>query len=302
MSSSAVNRFVNKVVEMTNVPLVSFLAYPLAKNWIAGKRISDAISYSTLANAKGFSVILNYLGEEVETASEVEEALKEYEHILDLLQHNGILGCISVKLTQLGLKADQDYCKKNMVEIVCHAGKLRKFVWIDMEGSEFTDATINIYNTLFSASKNIGICIQAYLRRSENDIEELLRIGGKIRLVKGAYNEPATIAYKSRKEIDKNYAELMEHLFKENSSLFSVATHDDRLVHEAMRMSKEYSKNFEFAFLKGIRDDLKRELLNNGYRVTEYIPYGQNWLPYSLRRLREKPSNLLLLARSLLGK
>jgi len=130
----------------------------------------------------------------------------------------------------------------------------------------------------------------------------LLGIGGKIRLVKGAYNEPSTIAYKSRKEIDTNYVELMEHLFKDSASLFSVATHDDKLVHEAMRMSKEYSKNFEFAFLKGIKDDLKRELVNKGYRVTEYIPYGQNWLPYSLRRLREKPSNLSLLARSLLSK
>jgi len=287
---------------MTNVPFVSFLAYPLAKNWIAGKRISEAISYSKLANAKGFSVILNYLGEEVETASEVEEALKEYEHVLDLLQPNGIEGCISVKLTQLGLKAGKDYCKKNMVEIVGHARKLGKFVWIDMESSEFTDDTVYIYNTLFSASKNIGICIQAYLRRSENDIEELLRIGGKIRLVKGAYNERATIACKSRKEIDKNYMMLMEHLFKESASLFSIATHDDKLVQEAMRMSKEYSKNFEFAFLKGIRDNLKLQLVNKGYKVTEYIPYGQNWLPYSLRRLREKPSNLLLLARSLLSK
>src|SRR5208337_880307 len=118
---------------MMNVPLVSFLAYPVAKNWIAGKSISEAISYSELANAKGFSVILNYLGEEVETTSEVEDALKEYEHILDLLQPNGIVGCISLKPTQLGLKVNKDYCRKNMVEIVGHARKLGEFVWIDME-------------------------------------------------------------------------------------------------------------------------------------------------------------------------
>jgi proline dehydrogenase len=287
---------------MTNVPLLSFLAYPLAKNWIAGKSISEAISYSELANTKGFSVILNYLGEEVETVNEAEEALKEYTHLLDLFQPNKIVGCISAKLTQLGLKIGKDYCRKNLVEIVDHASALGRFVWIDMESSRFTDDTINIYNNVFSTNKNVGICIQSYLKRSENDAEKLLRIGGKIRLVKGAYNEPATIAYKTRKEIDNNYTNIMELLFKASVSVFSVATHDDKLVNEAIRMSEKYPKNFEFALLKGIRDNLKLQLVNKGYRVTEYIPYGQNWMPYSIRRLREKPSNFLLLTRSLLSK
>jgi proline dehydrogenase len=289
-------------LKMMNVPIVSFLAYPLAKNWIAGRSISEAIGYSELANAKGFSVILNYLGEEVETAEEVGEALKEYEHLLDLFQPNKIMGCISAKLTQLGLKIGQDYCRKNLAKIVDHASRLGRFVWIDMESSKFTDDTMNIYKTVFSARKNVGICIQCYLKRSEYDIEELLRIGGKIRLVKGAYDEPATIAYKSRKEIDKNYARLMARLFKGGSNLFSVATHDEKLVYEAIRMSERYPKNFEFALLKGIRDNLKLQLVNRGFRVTEYIPYGQNWMPYSIRRLREKPSNFLLLVRSLLSK
>lgn len=284
------------------MPLLSFLAYPLAKNWIAGKSISEAISYSELANTKGFSVILNYLGEEVETANEVEEALKEYEHLLDLFQPNKIVGCISAKLTQLGLKIGKDYCRKNLVEIVDHASRLGRFVWIDMESSRFTDNTIDIYNNVFSTNKNVGMCIQSYLKRSQNDVERLLRIGGKIRLVKGAYNEPATIAYKTRKEIDNNYTTIMERLFKASVSVFSVATHDDKLVNEAIRMSEKYPKNFEFALLKGIRDNLKLQLVNKGYRVTEYIPYGQNWMPYSIRRLREKPSNFLLLTRSLLSK
>jgi len=287
---------------MTNVPLLSFIAYPLAKNWIAGKSVSEALGCSELANAKGFSVILNYLGEEVETQNEVEKTLKEYKHLLDLLQPNKIVGCISAKLTQLGLKIDEDYCRKNLVDIIGHANRLGRFVWIDMESSRFTDDTINIYKTVFSTNKNIGICIQSYLRRSEHDIEELLRIDGKIRLVKGAYNEPATIAYKTRKDIDKNYVRLMERLFKTSVSVFSVATHDDKLINEAIRMSEKYSKNFEFAFLKGVRDTLKLQLVKEAYRVTEYIPYGQNWMPYSIRRMREKPSNFLLLARSLFTK
>jgi proline dehydrogenase len=297
-----VNRLGKKQLRMTNVPLLSFLAYPLVKNWIAGKSISEAISYSELANSKGFSVILNYLGEEVETENEVEEALKEYEHLLDLFQPNKIVGCISAKLTQLGLKIGKDYCRKNLVAIVEHASRLGRFVWIDMESSRFTEDSINIYNDVFSANKNVGICIQSYLKRSENDVEKLLRIGGKMRLVKGAYNEPATIAYKTRKEIDRNYTTLMERLFKASVGIFSVATHDDKLVHEAIRMSEKYPRNFEFALLKGIRDNLKLQLVNKGYRVTEYIPYGQNWMPYSIRRLREKPSNFLLLTRSLLSK
>jgi len=287
---------------MANVPLISFLAYPLARNWIAGKSVSEALSCSELANAKGLSVILNYLGEEVETQNEVEETVKEYKHVLDLLEPNRIVGCISVKLTQLGLKIDIDYCRKNLVEITDLANRLGRFVWIDMESSRFTSDTIDIYKTVFSTNQNVGICVQSYLARSENDVKELLRIGGKIRLVKGAYNEPAAIAFKTRNEIDKNYARLMEMLFKTSTSAFSVATHDDKLVSEAVRMSEKYSKNFEFAFLKGIRDNLKLQLVNEGFRVTEYIPYGQNWMPYSIRRLREKPSNFLLLAKSLLIK
>jgi proline dehydrogenase len=287
---------------MANLPLVPFLTYRLAKNWIAGKSISDAISYSKLANAKGFSVILNYLGEEVENTRKVEETLKEYEHLLDLLQSNGIEGCISAKLSQLGLKIKREYCKENLAEMVGLASELGRFVWIDMESSGFTDDTIRIYGDVFSTCKNVGLCIQSYLRRSEHDVGELLGIGGKIRLVKGAYREPGTIAFKSRKEIDENYMKLMERLFKDSTSLFSVATHDDRLVLEAIRMSEKFPKNFEFALLKGIRDNLKLQLLNKGFRVTEYIPYGENWWPYSIRRLREKPGNFLLLARSLLSK
>jgi len=287
---------------MANVPLLSVVAYPLAKNWIAGKSVSEALSCSKLANTRGFSVILNYLGEEVETQDEVQETLREYKNLLDLLQPNRILGCISVKPTQLGLKMDEDFCRTNLIDLTGHANKLGRFVWIDMESSRFTDDTINIYKALFATNKNVGICIQAYLRRSEEDIEELVGIGGKIRLVKGAYNEPKTIAYKTRKDIDRNYARLMERLFRTSSNLFSVATHDDALVEEAIRMSEKRPKNFEFAFLKGIRENLKLQLSHRGYRVTEYIPYGKNWIPYSIRRIREKPSNFLLLARSVLAK
>ena len=261
---------------MKNVPLLSLLAYPLAKNWIAGKTISEALIYSKVANARGFSVILNYLGEEVENRNEVEETLREYKHLLDLFQPNRIVGCVSAKLTQLGLKIDKDYCRKNLAEIAGHADGLGRFVWIDMESSRFTDDTINIYKTVFATNKNVGICIQSYLRRSELDVEKLLRMGGKIRLVKGAYNEPPTIAYKTRKEIDRNYARLMERLFKTTTSVFSVATHDDKLVDKAIRINEKYPKNFEFAFLKGIRDNLKLQLVYKGFRVTEYIPYGQN--------------------------
>jgi proline dehydrogenase len=287
---------------MSNVPVISFLAYQIAKNWIAGKSIKEAIKYSKRANARGFSAVVNYLGEEIREATEVQKTTEEYHRLLNSMRAEGIDGSISVKLTQLGLGLDKEYCRKNLEEIQSFAAKIERFVWIDMESSRFTDDTIDLYSSSISVTGNVGICIQSHLRRSERDLQKLIQVGGKIRLVKGAYNEPEAIAYKSKYEISRNFSNLMEHLFANSPNMFSIATHDSKLVNEALELSEKQDKNFEFAMLKGIRDNLKLELVSKGYRVTEYIPYGENWLPYSLRRMREKPSNILLLARSLVNK
>ena len=290
-----------KCLVRSTLPLFSFLGYRLAKNWIAGKDLSDAVNYSKIANGRGYGVILNYLGEEVRLTSEAEEATTEYQKLLALLKNTGIDGAISVKLTQLGLNIGREYCRKNLIQTVSYASQLGRFVWIDMENSRFTDNIISTYSSVFCYRKNVGICLQAQLRRSQEDLTRLLRIGGIIRLVKGAYNEPAALAYQSRPAVRENYSRMLTQLFEESSSPFSVATHDDLLIYEAAQLNRKYHRNFEYAFLKGIREDLKLQLVREGFRVTEYVPYGRNWLQYSIRRLKEKPSNILLLARSLLS-
>lgn len=287
---------------MANLPIVSSLAYLIAKNWIAGKSITDAVFQSKLVNSKGFSVIVNYLGEEVKNVDEVQRTVAEYKHLLEAIRLEGIDGSISVKLTQLGLNIDKKYCGENLEELIKYANGAGRFLWVDMESSRFTGDAIDLYMSSLSKNQNVGLCIQAYLRRSKSDLERLIAVGGKIRLVKGAYNEPARIAYKSKAEIDDSFSELMEYMFKNSANLFSIATHDEKLVQKAVELNEKYHGNFEFGLLKGIRDQLKLELAEKGFRVTEYIPYGENWLPYGFRRMREKPSNVLLLARSLIGR
>lgn len=287
------------LLRVSKVPVVSFFAYGIAKNWVAGKSLADALSASKLANSKGFGVIVNYLGEEIEDMSEVRGSVVEYKRLLDAVSSEHIDANISVKATQLGLAISRKLFERNLEEVVEHAAGLRRFIWIDMESSRFTDATLNVYGSMLRKRKNVGVCVQAYLRRSLRDLERLVDLDGKVRLVKGAYNESASIAFKSRWEIDVSFLRLMRYLFAHSSNLFSVSTHDEMLVNKAIEMSVKCKRDFEFGMLKGVRNKLMQELVARGFRVTEYVPYGENWLPYSVRRLREKPSNVLLLTRSL---
>jgi proline dehydrogenase len=290
------------LLHVASVPGVSLFAYGIAKNWVAGKSIADVLLACKRANAKGFGAIANYLGEEIERETEVEKSLAECKRLLGSLDKERIDGAISIKLTQLGLSIDKRLCVRNLSEIVEHADEFGRFVWVDMESSRFTDDTLDTYASILSKSRDVGVCVQSYLRRSMGDVERLVKLGGKIRLVKGAYNEPASVAFKSRVEVDRSFLRLMEFLFMNSRELFSVSTHDDNLVYKAVELNERFDRCFEFGMLKGVRDKLKLELVRKGFRVTEYIPYGENWLPYSIRRIREKPSNVLLLARSLISK
>jgi proline dehydrogenase len=166
-----------------------------------------------------------------------------------------------------------------------------------MESSDHTDETLDLYYDLFSRYERLGVAIQANLRRSLDDVKDLIRHGAKIRLVKGAYRENAKISYKIRREVDQNFVEIMELLFKEANE-FGIATHDSKLIDNALSLSKKHHKKFEFQFLKGVRDELKPMLVKQGFIVSDYIPYGTNWLPYSIRRLRERKRNIFLLGSS----
>jgi len=271
--------------------------FRIAKQWIAGDSMQQALESARLANKKGMDAIINRLGEHIKTKSQVEKTVKEYLTLISNLRKSKVEGGVSIKPTQLGLSRNKKECLKNYEIIIEGAASSQSFVWIDMESSEHTDETIGIYLDLFDKYERLGIAIQANLKRSRGDLMRLLEKGAKIRLVKGAYREKKEIAFQSRKEVDQNYRTLMEMLFVKGNE-FGIATHDSVLIENAIKLSKAYEKKFEFQMLKGIRDELKPVLLKKGFFVSEYIPYGTNWLPYSIRRLKERKRNILLLGSS----
>jgi proline dehydrogenase len=280
---------------------ITNLFAPLVKRWIGGSSIIDAINSARYANEKGMGVILNYLGEDIKKIDKVERNLKEYIALLKFIKKYNLDSSISVKLTQLGLYINEKICEDKLSILLKEAKKYNIKVWLDMESSRYTSKTIEIYLKSLDVYKNLGIAIQAYLKRSLGDVNKILKYEGEIRLVKGAYNEPEPIAYKKKNEINKNFLKLMEILYK-NSNKFTIATHDEKLIYESIKLSKIYAKNPTYAFLRGVRNDIKRYLLNYKLRVEEYIPYGEEWIGYIYRRMREKKSNVLLVLTSLFTK
>ena len=272
----------------------------IAKHWIAGETWEDAFARAQQSNTHKVRGILNLLGEEMTYREETTAATAEYLEILDALKSRQIEGCISVKPTQLGLSVDPSLFSENLAKIQNKAKSLGTFVWVDMEGSPFTAQIVDAYLESRKRCDNIGIAIQAYLRRSEEDVNRILELGGAIRLCKGAYNESPEIAYKRRKQVDENFSKLMRTIFERGKG-FAVATHDERLIEEAIRLSNVHHADFEFEMLMGIRDKKKLELVQRGYRVSEYIPFGKSWWAYSKRRITEHKSNIFLLARSLVS-
>jgi proline dehydrogenase len=294
-----------------NYLLMERLLTRLVKKWAAGQDMEDALIAAKSCNMKGQKAILNYLGEDNTEEERINRTTKEYSDLLERLHADQIDGCISVKPSQLGLCISYELCLKKLKAIINGAMRFRVFVWIDMESSKYTDDTLMLYLELFAHYPEIGVVLQSALRRSASDLLHLMEVGAKVRLVKGAYHENEQIAFVHHEEINANYIKLLEMLFSrnymnnnevDNALKFAVATHDSKLIEYAIKLSKTAKigiKNFEFEFLKGIRDELKSELVEEGFRVAEYIPYGDEWLPYSVRRLSERKRNLFLLARSL---
>jgi proline dehydrogenase len=267
------------------------------------------LSVAKNSNSKGIAAILNFLGEDAMDGGAIEQTVKEYFMLLEALKANSIDGCISVKPTQVGLRVGYDVCLYNFRQIARRANNLGRFVWIDIESSQFVENTIAIYLELLKDYKLIGVALQSYLKRSSSDLLHLLEQGaGNVRLVKGAYRENEKTAFQSMDKINSNFSKLMKMLFENSSnntssSIFAIATHDSRLIEEAIDLSKKFhanKKQFEFQMLMGIRDDIKKSLVERGFRVSEYIPYGSQWLPYSVRRIKERKRNIILLGRSLI--
>jgi len=286
-------------LEEQESPLIEKFLFRIAKQWIAGDTMEKALKSAMEANNKDMGAIINRLGEHSTSKSQIDQTVSEYLSLISNLHKYKVSGGISVKPTQIGLTRTVLECLNNFESIIEKASLSQSFVWIDMESSEYTDDTIKIYQSLFEKYERLGIAIQANLKRTEKDLTILLKKGAKIRLVKGAYRENKNIAYKTRYEVDENYKKLMTMLFT-NGSEFGIATHDSKLIELAVNLSKIHQRKFEFQMLKGIRDELKPVLVKGGFSVSEYIPYGTNWLPYSIRRLKERKRNILLLGSSLL--
>lgn len=273
--------------------------FVFARKWIAGDTIDDALKSAQDSYKKKMNVIINKLGEYHTSKRIINQTVSEYKTILSSLKSSGIEGGISVKPTQIGLVRSRKECLRNFHSIIETASESNAFVWIDMESSDHTDETFEIYHKLFSRYERLGVAIQSNLKRTKNDLVDLLEKGAKIRLVKGAYKESSKLAYRSKNDVDENFSVLTRLLF-ERGNEFAIATHDYSMIDNAISLSKKYERQFEFQMLRGIRDELKLQLVKEGYFLSEYIPYGTNWLQYSIRRLKERKRNILLLGSSLI--
>lgn len=280
--------------------LTERLFYRIAKRWIAGYTIDDAVKSAEDANSRKILAIINRLGEHTPDRKMIDAYSDEYLKLIDVIHADRIQGTISVKPSQLGLALEAPLFQDLVLKILRKAEDNGLFLWIDMENSPYTTATVDAYRDLLGSHKSVGMCLQSNMKRTENDLKDLLPRGAKIRLVKGAYPENGEIAYKRRSDVDANYRRLMEILF-DQGEFFAIGTHDGKLVEAAKEMSRDHKAHFEFQLLKGIRDDLKPSLIDQGFRVSEYIPYGPEWYNYSKRRLRERKRNILLFVRSVTG-
>ena len=285
--------------------LLERMLFKISKRWIAGYSNTDAIAEARKSNQNGMSAIINYLGEANIERSQIDNSVSEYFTLLDLLKAKNVSGSISVKPTQIGLSVGYDICLENFTKISEKAKQSGHFMWIDIESSKFVEDTLSIYLEILRKNRDTGVAIQSYLRRSHSDLLHLMENSANLRIVKGAYSEEKNEAYQSNNEITQNFSALMKLVLKESSykGIVAIATHDSKLVDEALALStkgSERMKNLQFQLLKGVRDELKQQLVKKGYEVLEYMPYGEKWLQYSLRRIRERKRNIFLLARSLI--
>ncbi len=279
------------------------LARKLASRFVAGETVETAAAAAKVLNQDGTMVSLDLLGESVSSREETAGARDEVLEILDAISETKIEGNVSVKLTQLGLDIDRALCIDNMSQILTRAKELDIFVRIDMESTEYTERTLDIFQELHDKFGNlVGIVIQSYLRRSASDIEMLVERGARVRLCKGAYAEPPELAFQDMKDVRSSFVALMERLV-DDGTYPGIATHDDEMVDATLSYVEENSipvERFEFQMLYGVRRDLQQKLRSKGYNVRVYIPFGSNWYPYLMRRMAERSSNVGFMVRSLM--
>jgi proline dehydrogenase len=272
----------------------------MARKFVPGEELGSAIDAVRASNRAGMTASLDHLGENVVTRENAECARTSYTEALDRIAADGVDCNVSLKLTHIGLDLDGEFCAEQLRIILRRAEELGNFVRVDMEGSAYTDRTLQMVKHARADSATVGTVIQAYLFRSEEDIRALLDIGCRIRLVKGAYKEPSQIAFPRKKDVDANFIKLMKILLP-SGIYHALATHDPKMIEAAKRFAADQNiskDKFEFQMLYGIRTDLQIQLVKQGYRVRVYIPFGRDWFPYFMRRLAERPANLLFFAKN----
>lgn len=286
---------------LRNFALKNSLAKKAARRFVAGETLEEGVIAARALNSSGIDITIDFLGENTKNKEEAINCSKEVIKILETIEKEKISGNVSLKLTQLGLDLGMDFCEEVLISILEEAKKRQNFVRIDMEGSPYTDMTLNLFFKVFEKYKNVGIVIQAYLYRSMEDVLKIIEKGGRIRLCKGAYKEPKTIAFPKKSQVDENFIKIMKVLL-DSGIYHGIATHDEKMIKATIDYSKEKNipkDKFEFQMLYGIRRDLQLQLVKEGWKMRVYLPYGTHWYPYFMRRLAERPANLFFILKNL---
>jgi len=276
-----------------------------SSRFVAGTTVEDAMAATRAMNDLGLTVSIDNLGENVTSPDEARQSAALYHKLLDEITARGLKANVSLKLTHMGLDVDEKLAHENVCSLVAHAARCHNFVRVDMEGSPYTQRTLDFVHELHRVrghEDSVGAVVQSYMRRSQRDVEELLAERIRIRLCKGAYKEPPDLAFQKKSEVDSNYVALMKVLLK-SGVYHGVATHDEKIIEATKafaRAEKIPSDAFEFQMLHGIRRDLQQKLARDGWRMRVYIPFGTEWYPYLMRRLGERPANVFFIAKNLL--
>ncbi|HEY4953412.1 MAG TPA: proline dehydrogenase family protein [Gemmatimonadaceae bacterium] len=280
------------------------MAKGFASRFVAGETLDAALDAVKKLNGKGIAASLDLLGESVRNEKEARDSARQYIDILDRIREKRLDANVSVKLTAMGLDLGEELCVANMQNILERARAHETFVRLDMEGSDYTQKTLDIfYNRLFPSYRgNVGIVLQSYMYRALSDAEQANAAGARVRICKGAYREPASVAYQDKKDVDESYLRCMRALLLDGHYP-GIATHDERMINETKRFARDnqiQSSRFEFQMLYGVRRDLQDKLVREGYRLRVYVPFGTQWYPYLMRRLAERPANVAFITGNVL--
>ncbi|MCU4752182.1 proline dehydrogenase family protein [Halobacteria archaeon AArc-curdl1] len=275
---------------------------PIASRFVAGETPATALEHVRSLNERDIKAIVNLLGEHYDSRSPAEADAAEYRTLVRDIANSRLDACISVKPSQIGLDLGDDVFRELLEEIVDEAAEHDVFVWIDMEDHTTTDVTLDAYESLAREyDGGVGVCVQANLKRTKADVERLADVPGKVRFVKGAYDEPAEVAYKDKAEVNRVYRELLEYAFEHFDGGVAIGSHDPEFIEYAIELHEEYGTDFEFQMLMGVREDAQDELAAE-CEMWQYVPYGGRWKSYFYRRMMERKENVLFAARAILGR